>query len=521
MSYSTIQFNIKQGDDFYKYCDDVTHVANNLRNATLFRIRQIFTLTHKDRKDWTPNELEIYEEACNAARMYPKDCFVPDKNRYALTYTYLEKMMRANKNPDYFDKRMAMQISQQVLKCVVNEMDSFYKSLESYYNDDSKFKAKPKLPKYKKSGSKYTTKLTNQDCVIYSNADGTHSVKLPLIKKRYNIGDTPVEGKKLKEARIIPYHDIYILSLVFEDVSEVEMVSEKPKRICAIDLGVNNFAAITNNIGKECLLFKGEVIKSKNQWYNKQISKLKSEQTAGTPGKSQKFVSTPESDKLCVYRDAWMSDYMHKCAKRIIDWCKENSIDTIIVGENKEWKQNIDTGKKNNQTFVSIPFNTFKAILEYLCERNGIRFIKQEESYTSKASFLDNDEIPVYKANDTKKYRFSGKRAPTTFSNEFGEHSRDNGSGYRGLYKTRNGTIINSDLNGSANIGRKCIPDMFTMEGAILPDFKNVKAYKHPDEYFEKENREKQLKMQSEKGISKSKQRRINKKEKKLIAKAV
>ncbi|MCD7949905.1 MAG: IS200/IS605 family accessory protein TnpB-related protein, partial [Erysipelotrichaceae bacterium] len=243
------------------------------------------------------------------------------------------------------------------------------------------------------------------------------------------------------------------------------------------------------------------------------------EQTSGTPGKSQKFVPTPETDKLCINRDFWMKDYMHKCAKRIIDWCKENSIDTIIVGENKEWKQNIDTGKKNNQTFVSIPFNTFKFMLEYLCERNGIRFIRQEESYTSKASFIDNDDIPIYKKDDTAKYTFSGRRAPIIFNNEFGEHSKK--SGYRGLYQTKDGTIINSDLNGSANIGRKTIPDMFTMEGSVMPDFNNVKVYKHPDEYYEKENREKQLKIQSEKGANKSKQRRINKKEKILITKAV
>ncbi|MCD7950977.1 MAG: IS200/IS605 family accessory protein TnpB-related protein, partial [Erysipelotrichaceae bacterium] len=238
------------------------------------------------------------------------------------------------------------------------------------------------------------------------------------------------------------------------------------------------------------------------------------EQTSGTPGKSQKFVPTPESDKLCVYRAAFMKDYMHKCAKRIIDWCVDNSIDTIIVGENKEWKQNINTGKKNNQAFVSIPFNTFKAMLEYLCERNGIRFLLQEESYTSKASFIDNDEIPLYKKDDNTKYTFSGRRAPAVFNNEFGEHYKKNG--YRGLYKSMNGTIINSDLNGSANIGRKAIPDMFTMKGAVLPDFNNIKVYKHPDEYYEKENREKQLKIQSKKGISKRKEKTIAKKNEKI-----
>ncbi len=520
MSYSTIQFNIKQGDYFYEYCDNITHAASNLRNAALFRLRQVYTLVNKPIDKLTQNELEVYNEILRAVKEFPEICYIPTKKKYKLSYRYLDKLMRVNNNPDFFDERLPRQTSQQVLKGTIKDMKSFYNSNKSYKKDASKFLGKPKLPKYKKSGSAITVKITNQDCVIYTKEDGTHNVKLPLIEKRYEIGNAPVEGKKLKEASIIPYHDIYILSLVFEDVTEVEVISEKPKRICAIDLGVNNFAAITNNIGKECLLFKGEVIKSKNQWYNKQMSKLKSEQTVGTPGKSQKFVPTPESDKLCVNRNYWMKDFMHKCAKRIIDWCVENSIDTIIVGENKEWKQNIDTGKKNNQTFVNIPFNTFKAMLEYLCERNGIRYIKQEESYTSKASFIDNDDIPVYKANDATKHTFSGRRAPKVFKNEFGEHLKKEG-GYRGLYKSKQGIIINSDLNGSANIGRKCIADIFTMEGAVLPDFNNVKVYKHPDEYFEKENREKQLKVQSTKGISKSKQRRINKKEKKLIAKAV
>ncbi|MCD7840308.1 MAG: hypothetical protein LUG46_06785, partial [Erysipelotrichaceae bacterium] len=130
------------------------------------------------------------------------------------------------------------------------------------------------------------------------------------------------------------------------------------------------------------------------------------------------------------------------------------------------------------------------------------------------ASCIDNDKIPVYKVDNTTKYTFSGRRAPTTFVNEIGNHSKKNG--YRGLYKSKDGIVINSDLNGSANIGRKAIPDMFTMEGAVLPNFNNVKVYKHPDEYFEKENREKQKKMQSEKGISKRKAKRLQRKMKDL-----
>ncbi|MCD7872797.1 MAG: RNA-guided endonuclease TnpB family protein [Clostridiales bacterium] len=481
-TYSTIQFYIHSGNELYSYCDEVTHAANNLRNAALFRCRQAVTLASKPLDKLTQNEREVFCECYRAWLNDPESCFVPRKGKTQLKYTELECIMRINQNPDFFDARLSKQTAQHVLRSVATDMDSYFEGLKSYYRDSSKFTGRPQLPKYKKSGGSCTVKLTNQDCKIKINKDGTKSLKFPLTRTRFPLGNSPVGERELREVTIQPYHDIYILSLsLISYQPEHPPVSEKPKRICSIDLGVNNFAAITNNIGQPCLLFKGGAIKSRNQRYNRQMSLLKSDQTKGTPGESQKFVPTPESKRLCIDRKSWIDDYMHKCAKAIILWCIDNSIDTIIIGENTHWKQSSNMKKSDNQNFVSIPYDNFKKMLSYLCDRYGIRFIKQEESYTSKASFPDNDDIPVYGKVDTKP-AFSGKRAPQRYTDSFGEHYRKNG--FRGWYISSNGSRINSDLNGAANIGRKCIPDMFTMEGAQMPDFNSAAVYKHPDEYL-------------------------------------
>jgi putative transposase len=155
---------------------------------------------------------------------------------------------------------------------------------------------------------------------------------------------------------------------------------------------------------------------------------------------------------------------MHKVAKRIIDWCLLNQIDTIVIGSNQHWKQDVNLGRKNNQTFADIPFDKFKQIIKYQCERYGLNYILADESYTSKASFLDNDDIPNYDNNNHCKYSFSGHR------------------GQRGnckYYISKDGTVINADLNGSANILRKAIPTAFN--NGITPDFSNTLIYKHPD----------------------------------------
>ena len=144
--------------------------------------------------------------------------------------------------------------------------------------------------------------------------------------------------------------------------------------------------------------------------------------------------------------------------KSLILWCVENRIDTIVIGSNPGWKQKAALGKETNQKFVQIPFDRLKQILKYQGERNGLRILEQGEAYTSKASFMDQDEIP----DIGEEASFSGTRIG------------------RGLYRTKNGERINSDLNGSANILRKAFPDGFS--GRSVPDFKNIVVIKHPDE---------------------------------------
>ncbi|KIR03663.1 Transposase [Lachnospiraceae bacterium TWA4] len=155
---------------------------------------------------------------------------------------------------------------------------------------------------------------------------------------------------------------------------------------------------------------------------------------------------------------------MHKVAKRILQFAMKHQIDTIIYGQNIYWKQQTTMGNVSNQNFVQIPFNLLKNNLSYLCEEHGICLIGQEESYTSKADFLADDCIPTYNEDHSQEsVTFSGKRIT------------------RGLYRSNNGQLINADLNASANIGRKCLPNLFKQ---LKPDFNHVLIFKHPDQEF-------------------------------------
>ncbi|GGA57301.1 hypothetical protein CYANOKiyG1_78360 [Okeania sp. KiyG1] len=146
---------------------------------------------------------------------------------------------------------------------------------------------------------------------------------------------------------------------------------------------------------------------------------------------------TKRQISITVNRNNKVRDYLNKAARYLINWCIENRISTLVLGVNPGMKQNINLGKKTNQNFVQIPHHNFRFKLKAMCDRYGLTYTEQEESYTSKASFLDGDLIPVYNADNPTEYSFSGKRIK------------------RGLYKTRKGKLINADANGAANIGVK------------------------------------------------------------------
>lgn len=240
------------------------------------------------------------------------------------------------------------------------------------------------------------------------------------------------------QTRIIPNGNTYILEIVYE--IEIPEQPTTSSYMIGIDLGINNFATITNNIGKTPIVINGKGIKSYNQYWNKQMAHYQSKAK-----KINDLHWTNRMDHMTQKRNNKMDYFMHKTSKYIIDYCIENQIDTIIIGKNDGWKQKSKMSKKVNQRFVQIPYESFINKLQYKCENIGIRFILQEESYTSGCSFLD-DELPC-KENYNKSRRV-----------------------HRGLFKSNNGISINADVNGAYNIIRKVFPNAFAngIEGVYL-----------------------------------------------------
>jgi IS605 OrfB family transposase len=214
------------------------------------------------------------------------------------------------------------------------------------------------------------------------------------------------------------------------ELNDPEIKVDNSKAI-SIDLGLNNLATVVSTTD-ESFIVDGLWLKSKNQWFNKRRARLvhhKNKQDIKHLTKGEAWLSYCRKNQV--------NDYLNKSARYIIDFCLTRKIGTIVVGYNPTLKQNSNMGKRNNQNFVQIPIFTLRAKLESLSRRYGLNYLEQEESYTSKASSLDRDNIPVYNADNPSKKKFSGRRIK------------------RGLYKSKDGHLINADCNGSLNIGFK------------------------------------------------------------------
>ena len=240
-----------------------------------------------------------------------------------------------------------------------------------------------------------------------------------------------IRGNRIKEIRILPKQKGKFLDAAFVYECDDEQIKVDQKGAISIDLGLNNLATVVSTTD-ESFIIDGLWLKSKNQWFNKRRAKL-------VHHKDKQGIKhlTKQEAWLSYRRKNQVNDYLNKAARQIIDFCLKRKIGTVIVGYNPTLKQNSNMGKRNNQNFVQIPIFTLRAKLESLCERYGLNYVEQEESYTSKASAIDRDQIPVYNADNPVKASFSGRRVK------------------RGLYKTKAGHLINADANGSLNIGFK------------------------------------------------------------------
>ena len=226
--------------------------------------------------------------------------------------------------------------------------------------------------------------------------------------------------------RIYNKNDKILCELIYE--KEIEQV-KKNDRVASIDIGLENLFTIAFNYNKKGISIKGTKLKAINQYFNK----IKASLQSMLPNKQyvSKFIN-----QLLYKRTEQLRNYIGYYTNKLIEILRTERISKLVVGYNKEWKQEINIGSKNNQNFVSIPFRKILDILRYKLEDNGIEYKEQEESYTSKASYLDNDDIPIYK-EETEEIKFSGRRIK------------------RGIYKSKQGKIINADLNGALNILKK------------------------------------------------------------------
>lgn len=382
---------IKENHELYSVCDDLTFKAKNLYNAGLYQIRQ-----------------SIFERSKSKHEVKPS----------VLSWVELVSRFRKDKQVDML--ALPSKVSTNILKLVGSSISSYYQLLKCFHDKSNlSVITKPKLPRYlHKTEGRYVVEFTNQ---TFSKKRGEHG-ELILCPKDLNL-HIPTKVEKPKSVRIVPKLGAFVIDVIYE----VEGVPLKHTgNYAAIDLGVDNLASITFSNGVIPLVVKGSKIKSINQGYNRLIAKAKS--NLPTNQKTSKHIH-----RLWRNREMKLQAELHKVTSFLSLYFDEMSIEKVFIGKNVGWKQEVALGKKTNQTFVNIPFNIFISQLTYKCELRGIEVIEQEESYTSKASFVDRDEIPVY-GEVEEKPQFSGKRIS------------------RGLYRTKQWFILNADVNGSYNI---------------------------------------------------------------------
>ena len=363
----------------------------------------------------------------NAANYEIRQAFIHEGNY--LNYNEIQRRMQSHEAY----KALPAKVSQQILMLLDQNWTSFFEAREGYEQDPSKFTGRPKLPKYKH-------KTEGRNILVYSvQALSKPGVRDGLIRPSGLPITVETEHTTIDQVRIVPRKGHYVVEVVYS--KEPVQANVDPSFCVAIDLGVTNLAAIASNReGFVPQLVNGRPIKAWNQWYNKRMKELKKR----LPKEDRERV-TKQMECITNRRNRRIDHYLHTASKRIIDFLVNEGIGTVIIGKNPLWKQECEMGRKNNQNFVLIPHARFIDMLSYKAALVGIRVEVREESYTSKASFLDLDPIPTYQPNDEEEHIFSGKR--------IGRRNR--------LYRTKDGHKICADVNGAYNILRKSRPDAF------------------------------------------------------------
>ena len=379
----------------YSSLREMCQYSNNLYNVALYNIRQYF---------FENNKYLSYENNYHECRQ---------NENYAL---------------------LQAGASQQILRVADRSFRSFF-SLLKKSKDEGYDGKRIRIPHYRKKGGLFNLILSTNSISI---KDGKFRIPMsrkfvalhPAIKPIVIPFPERLKDKTIKEVRIIPFDNgkHFKVQYVYEVTDENKKMNKD--NALAIDLGVNNLATCVSTVGTPFIM-DGRKLKSINHQWNKEKAHLQS--IAKKQGKDV----TSRLNIITEKRNNRVRDIIRKTARYIADYCIEKDIGSVFVGYNSDFKRSTDMGDANNQNFVQIPFGQFRQQLAFLCWKYGIDYIEQEESYTSKSSALDRDELPVYDPKKQFSGKFSGQRI------------------HRGLYMSKNGTAINADVNGSANILRK------------------------------------------------------------------
>ena len=401
---------IKSTDKYYSLLMSFCHLSKNLYNHANHIIRQEFI----NNKKW-------------------------------IRYEEIDKIVKTDKDyPDYANMPTA-QTAQQTLKLLDKNWKSFFKSIKDYKKNKDKYLGKPKPPKYLKNNGTYLLILTNQNCKLKED----NLIHFPTSFKGFTVKPCFIvreDFASFQQIRIIPHKNKIVLEIIYN--IKIPKQQEDNNKYIGIDIGVNNLASICNNSNLPAFIINGRPLKSINQYYNKRISYYR-ELAKRINNKDYSL----RMDKLTEKRDRKINDYLHKASRKIIDYCLENNITTIVIGKNKNWKQDVRLNKKfhkkDRQTFVQIPFARFIELIQYKAEEYGITVKLTEESYTSGTSFIDN-EAPI-KKNYNKSRRV-----------------------YRGLFISNTGIKINADLNGAYQILKKVVPIKWDRGFVLNPFVVNI-----------------------------------------------
>lgn len=387
-------------------------------------------------KNLNATEYEFLRELCRLSKNVYNESVYNIRQHYFAEGEYLryEANFRQMKFSDNYIN-LGSNVSQATMRKADQSFKSFFgllkKSKQGIYEN-----WKIRLPHYLKKDSFYPVEFIHAGEADLSKG----KFKVPASKylrdkysglKLYIHIPEYIRNKKVHTISIVPkYNGKYFEArIVFE--KEECITNLNSENALAIDLGINNFATCVISNGQSFII-DGRQVKSINQWYNKELSRLnsvKDKQKIKGYTKRQYLISSK--------RDRQIQNFIYNSTKYIVKYCIDNNIGNVVVGYNDGFQDKVNLGKVNNQQFVMLPYGKFKSRLEYLCKLYGINYKEQEESYTSKASFWDLDEIPKWNPLNPKQGEFSGRRI------------------YRGLYQTKSGKLLNADVNGALNILRK------------------------------------------------------------------